>query len=102
MAAPDEVEGVLLPQDAKPQLHLSRFAGTATNGAVKVEEQGGGLRGDEVVVVEQVENIQHWLDRPVAEVEVLRQPEVEAVEVVVLLSQVALSDRAVPVDAFRR
>ena len=77
-----------LPGHPQPELHLARVAVTAPDRAGEVEDQVPHLRREEVVAVEEVENLDDRLDRHGRERELLRHPQVERGELVVLPAEV--------------
>src|SRR6188474_271351 len=92
-------EAYRLEEQLQPQLDDARVAGAAAHSAVEVEGELSRLRAQEVLFVEDVEDLEHRLHGDAAEREVLRQPEVERGELVVLAPEVAARHRAVRIDA---
>ena len=77
---------------------MSRLTAAAAHRTVEIENQVGGSGTEEVLRIEDVEDVDDRLDRKAAHVEVLRQSNIETVELVVLLAQIASGDRAVGID----
>src|SRR6266571_3365762 len=91
----DRCETDGLPDHPHPHLRLARVAEAALDGAVKIEDQVRHLRTMKILAVEDIEDVQGRLGHDAADVELLRETEVERGELIVLPPEVALRDNSI-------
>src|SRR5216684_6698260 len=91
-----------LPDHSQSQLHLPGIADAALHGAVEVEDEACHFGAAQVLAVEEIEDVEGWLDGCPGVLDRPGQPHVERRELIVLASQVSPRHRAVGVDAILR